>query len=48
MSPNISTDTLTIAEAVVVAVQRLYLVDEDDAATGTLNVADVLARAGRT
>jgi N-acetylmuramoyl-L-alanine amidase len=37
----------TIAEAVVVAVQRLYLVDEDDAATGTLNVADVLARAGR-
>jgi N-acetylmuramoyl-L-alanine amidase len=38
----------TIAEAVVVAVQRLYLVDEDDAATGTLNVADVLARAGRT
>jgi N-acetylmuramoyl-L-alanine amidase len=38
----------TIAEAVVVAMQRLYLVDEDDAATGTLNVADVLARAGRT
>jgi N-acetylmuramoyl-L-alanine amidase len=38
----------TIAEAVVVAVQRLYLIDEDDAATGTLNVADVLARAGRT
>jgi N-acetylmuramoyl-L-alanine amidase len=37
----------TIAEAVVVAVQRLYLVDEDDATTGTLNVADVLARAGR-
>lgn len=37
----------TIAEAVVVAVQRLYLVDEEDAATGTLNVADVLARAGR-
>jgi N-acetylmuramoyl-L-alanine amidase len=38
----------TIAEAVVVAVQRLCLVDDDDAATGTLNVADVLARAGRT
>jgi N-acetylmuramoyl-L-alanine amidase len=38
----------TVAEAVVVAVQRLYLVDEDDAATGTLNVADVLARAGRS
>ena len=37
----------TIAEAVVAAIQRLYLVDEDDAATGTLNVADVLARAGR-
>ncbi|HET8615010.1 MAG TPA: N-acetylmuramoyl-L-alanine amidase [Actinomycetales bacterium] len=38
----------TIAEAVVVAVQRLYLADEDDTATGTLNVADVLARASRT
>jgi N-acetylmuramoyl-L-alanine amidase len=37
----------TIAEAVVVAIQRVYLVDEDDAATGTLNVADVLARSSR-
>jgi N-acetylmuramoyl-L-alanine amidase len=37
----------TIAEAVVVAVQRLYLGD-DDALTGTLNLADVLAHAGRS
>ena len=35
----------TLAEAVVVAVQRLYL-GEDDAATGTLNLKDVLAHAG--
>lgn len=36
----------TLAEAVVVAVQRLYL-GEDDALTGTLNLKDVLAHAGR-
>ena len=36
----------TLAEAVVVAVQRLYLGDED-AKTGTLNIRDVLAHAGR-
>jgi len=35
-----------IADAVVVAVQRLYLAD-DDARTGTLNLKDVLAHAGR-
>ena len=34
----------TLAEAVVAAVQRLYLVDEDDAATGTLRISDVMAR----
>jgi N-acetylmuramoyl-L-alanine amidase len=34
----------TLAESVVVGVQRLYLDDVDDATTGTLNVADVLAR----
>jgi N-acetylmuramoyl-L-alanine amidase len=34
-----------LAEALVVAVQRLYLGDED-AATGTLNIGDVLAHAG--
>jgi N-acetylmuramoyl-L-alanine amidase len=36
----------TVADAVVVAVQRLYLA-EDDARTGTLNLKDVLAHAGR-
>jgi N-acetylmuramoyl-L-alanine amidase len=36
----------TVADAVVVAVQRLYLAD-DDARTGTLNLKDVLAHAGR-
>ena len=36
----------TPAEAIVVAVQRMYLQDED-ATTGTLRVADVLARARR-
>jgi N-acetylmuramoyl-L-alanine amidase len=36
----------TIADAVVVAVQRLYLAGED-ARTGTLNLKDVLAHAGR-
>lgn len=35
-----------VAEAVVVAVQRLYLAD-DDAVTGSLRLADVLANAGR-
>jgi N-acetylmuramoyl-L-alanine amidase len=37
----------TIAEAIVVSIQRLYLPAEDDAATGTLRIADVLAQAGR-
>jgi N-acetylmuramoyl-L-alanine amidase len=36
----------TVEEAIVVAVQRLYLGD-DDAATGTLRLQDVLAHAGR-
>lgn len=36
----------TLAEAIVVAVQRLYL-GEDDARTGTLNLRDVLAHAGK-
>nr|WP_284291238.1 N-acetylmuramoyl-L-alanine amidase [Angustibacter aerolatus] len=36
----------TLAEAIVVAVQRTYLEEHDDAATGTLRVADVLARSG--
>ena len=35
----------TVAEAIVVAIQRVYLPREDDAPTGTLRVADVLARA---
>ncbi len=35
-----------VAEALVVAIQRLYLA-EDDAATGSLHLADVLAHAGR-
>lgn len=34
----------TVAEAVVVAVQRVYLRDQDDTATGTLRIADVLAQ----
>ena len=34
-----------IAEAVVIAIQRLYLASEDDAKTGTLRIAD-LQRAG--
>ena len=37
----------TVAEAVVVAIQRVYLVGGDDATTGTLRVADVLAHAQR-
>jgi N-acetylmuramoyl-L-alanine amidase len=35
-----------VADALVVAIQRLYLGDED-AATGTLRLDDVLAHAGR-
>jgi N-acetylmuramoyl-L-alanine amidase len=35
-----------VAEALVVAIQRLYL-DEEEAVTGSLNLGDVLARAGR-
>jgi N-acetylmuramoyl-L-alanine amidase len=35
-----------IAEALVVAVQRLYLADEDDATTGTLRLDDILALGG--
>ena len=35
----------TVAEALVVAIQRVYLVGEDDATTGTWRVADVLAQA---
>jgi N-acetylmuramoyl-L-alanine amidase len=34
----------TCAEALLVAVQRLYLPEEEDATTGTLRVDDVLAR----
>ncbi len=34
----------TLAEAIVVAIQRVYLVGEADATTGTLRVADVLAQ----
>ncbi len=37
----------TIAEALVVAVQRLYLADDDDAATGTLGLDDILAYGDR-
>ena len=37
----------TVAEALVVAIQRVYLVGGDDATTGTLRVADVLAHAQR-
>ena len=37
----------TVAEAVVVAIQRTYLPREQDATTGTLRVADVMARAQR-
>lgn len=35
-----------VAEALVVAVQRLYLPAEDDAATGTMRLTDILAHAG--
>lgn len=37
-----------VAEALVVAVQRLYLPAEDDAATGTMRLTDILAHAGLT
>jgi N-acetylmuramoyl-L-alanine amidase len=37
----------TVAEAVVVAVQRVYLPEPDDATTGTLRIADVMAQAER-
>lgn len=36
-----------VAEALVVAVQRLYLGDEDDPATGSMRLDDVMAQAGR-
>jgi N-acetylmuramoyl-L-alanine amidase len=35
----------TVAEALVVAIQRLYLID-DDRATGTMRLGDVMAQAG--
>ncbi len=34
----------TVAEAIVVAVQRVYLQETDDSTTGSLQVADVMAR----
>ncbi len=37
----------TVADAVVVAIQRLYLGEEDMSMTGVLDLADVLAQAGR-
>jgi N-acetylmuramoyl-L-alanine amidase len=37
----------TIADSVVVAIQRLYLGEHDMSATGVLHLADVLAQAGR-
>lgn len=37
----------TVAEAIVVAIQRMYLVDVDDATTGSLRVSDVMARSRR-
>jgi N-acetylmuramoyl-L-alanine amidase len=37
----------TVADAVVVAIQRLYLGEEDMSMTGVLHLADVLAQAGR-
>jgi N-acetylmuramoyl-L-alanine amidase len=38
----------TLAEAVVVAIQRVYLPAQQDAATGTLRIADVMAQAQRS
>lgn len=37
----------TVADSVVVAIQRLYLGEQDMSATGVLHLADVLAQAGR-
>jgi N-acetylmuramoyl-L-alanine amidase len=37
----------TVADAVVVAIQRLYLGEQDMSMTGVLHLADVLAQAGR-
>lgn len=37
----------TVAEAVVVAVQRVYLTDQDESPTGTLRIADLLGQAQR-
>jgi len=37
----------TMAEAIVVAVQRVYLPEPDDATTGTLRIADVMAQSER-
>ncbi|MBC7640299.1 MAG: N-acetylmuramoyl-L-alanine amidase, partial [Rhodoferax sp.] len=37
----------TVAEAIVVAIQRTYLPRGQDATTGTLRIADVLAQAKR-
>ena len=36
-----------VADSVVVAIQRLYLGEQDMSATGVLHLADVLAQAGR-
>ena len=37
----------TVADAVVVAIQRLYLGEQDMSMTGVLHLSDVLAQAGR-
>ena len=37
-----------VADSVVVAIQRLYLGEQDMSSTGVLHLADVLAQAGRT
>jgi N-acetylmuramoyl-L-alanine amidase len=37
-----------VADSVVVAIQRLYLGEQDMSATGVLHLADVLAQAGRS
>jgi N-acetylmuramoyl-L-alanine amidase len=38
----------TVADSVVVAIQRLYLGEQDVSMTGVLHLSDVLAQAGRT
>jgi N-acetylmuramoyl-L-alanine amidase len=38
----------TVADSVVVGIQRLYLGEQDMSMTGVLHLADVLAQAGRT